>query len=248
MKDREELLLKVMHLMSEHFKDRIVLEGGMLLRLLNSPRATQDVDYLLVSESSKKELAGEIKNVLLKLGEISVKDIKLNSRGVFIDLEGRDEPSIKAFLEINVVTSLLKPPSSMSTVALAGRYSMTGRIVAAMELSEAFAHKICAAIERESMRDLYDLTILEPLCEFDAEVLRKRLSNLSIKRQKARNITIAEAADMLKTRVQSITQEKVERELGAWLLEEAMQGMYLIIRATLNRIAQKLLLFSSLQS
>ena len=29
MKDRGELLLKVMHLMAEHFKDKVVLEGGM---------------------------------------------------------------------------------------------------------------------------------------------------------------------------------------------------------------------------
>lgn len=240
MKNREELLLKVMHLMSEHFKDRIVLEGGMLLRLLNSPRATQDVDYLLVSESSKKVLAEEIKKVLLKLDDVIVRAVELNSRGIFVSLESRNEPNVGAFLEISVVSALLKPPTSISTIALAGRYSMTGRIVASMELSEAFAHKICAAIERDSIRDLYDMTILEPLCEIDMAILSKRLSNLSVKRQKARSISLDEAVERLRTRAGDITQEKVERELGAWLPDESLCGMDVIIKSTILRVAQRI--------
>lgn len=240
MKEREELLLKVMHLMSEHFKDRIILEGGMLLRLLNSPRATQDVDYLLISESSKKVLAGEIKNLLLKLGDVVVKDVNLNSRGIFIELESRNEPNIKAFLEINVVPSLLKPPASMSTVALAGRYSMTGRVIASMDLSEAFAHKIAAALQRDSIRDLYDLTILEPICDIDMAILRERLSTLSIKRKKARNVGLDEAAEILGTKADNITQEKVEKELGAWLPPKNLRGMNIIIRSTIMRVVQQM--------
>lgn len=241
MKNREELLLKVMHIMSNHFKDKIVLEGGMLLRLLNSPRETQDVDYLLVSENSKKILADNIKDVISKLKEITVRDVNLNSRGIFIGLESRDEPKISAFLEINVVPSLLKPSTSISTIVLAGKYSMTGRIVASMELSEAFAHKICAAVERESIRDLYDLTILEPICEFDRDVLEKRLSKLSIKRQKARNISETELADMLKARANGVTQENIDKELGAWLPDEKLKGMDIIIKSTVLRIVQKII-------
>lgn len=240
MKDREELLLRVMHLMSEHFKDRIVLEGGMLLRLLNSPRETQDVDYLLISGSSKKILAGEIKNVLSKLDAIVIKKVKLNSRGVFISLESREKPNISAFLEINVVSSLLRPSTSISTIALAGRYSMTGRIVASMELSEALSHKICAVVERDSIRDLYDLTILEPLCEFDKDVLIKRLSNLSIRRHKARSISMVELAEMLKIKANSITQERIDKDLGAWLPKEGLHGMGIIIKSTILRIIRKI--------
>lgn len=240
MNDREELLLKVIHLMSERFKDRIVLEGGMLLRLLNSPRMTQDVDYLLVSESSKKELVGEIKNVLLKLKDVTVKDAKLNSRGIFIGLEGKGRPDIKAFLEINVVPFLLKPPASMSTGTLAGKYSMTGRVVASMDLSEAFSHKIAAALQRDSIRDLYDITIFEPLCDIDMAILRKRLESLSIKRQKAKKVSLAEAAEMLRKRAYDVTPEKVEKELGAWLPLPSLRGMDLVIRAAVSRVVQKL--------
>lgn len=245
MKDREELLLKVMHLMSEHFKDRIILEGGMLLRLLNSPRATQDVDYLLVSQKSKKVLAGEIKDVLSKLGDVVVKDVNLNSRGIFIGLEDKGAPNIKAFLEINVVPALLKPPASMSTVALAGRYSMTGRIVASMDLSEAFSHKIAAALQRDSIRDLYDMTILDPLCAIDIDILRERFSNLSIRRKKAKSLSFADASVMLKIRADGITQEKVEKELGAWLPREALHGMALVIKSTILRVAQRIASFAA---
>ncbi len=240
MKDREELLLKVMHLMSEHFKDKIILEGGMLLRLLNSPRVTQDVDYLLVSESSKKVLSGEIKNVLLKLDDVVVKDVRLNSRGIFVGLEGKDSPGVKAFLEINVVSVLLRPPTSISTMALAGRYSMTGRVVASMEMSEAFSHKIAAALQRDSIRDLYDMTIFEPLCDLDMAVLRERLSSLSIKREKAKCVSLVKAEEMLRERADGITQEKVERELGAWLPLKSLQGMDMVIRSTILRVAQRL--------
>ncbi|PIR17097.1 MAG: hypothetical protein COV46_05570 [Deltaproteobacteria bacterium CG11_big_fil_rev_8_21_14_0_20_49_13] len=240
MNDREELLLKVIHLMSEHFKDRIVLEGGMLLRLLNSPRTTQDVDYLLVSESSKKELSGEIKSVLLKLKDVTVKDVKLNSRGIFIGLEGKNQPDIKAFLEINVVTDLLKPPSSMSTVTLAGRYSMTGRVITSMDLSEAFSHKIAAALQRDSIRDLYDMTIFEPLCDIDMDVLCKRLESLSIKRQKEKKVSLAEAAEMLRKRADNVTPKKVEKELGAWLPLSSLRGMDMVIRTAVLRVVQKI--------
>ena len=239
MKDREELLLKVMHLMSEHFKNKAVLEGGMLLRLLNSPRETQDVDYLLVSDRSKKVLSVEIKKLLSRLDDITVKNMKLNSRGIFIGLEDDEQPNIKAFLEINVVPKLLKRPTSMSTVVLAGRYLMTGRVIASMDLSEAFAHKLAAALERDSIRDLYDITILEPLCEVDKEILGKRLSSLSIRRQKERSVSLDEAAKMLTAKADGLTQKKVEKELGAWLTAESLEGMDKIIRSTLLRVVQK---------
>lgn len=240
MKNREELLLKVMHLMSAHFKDQIILEGGMLLRLLNSPRTTQDVDYLFVSEKSKKILSAEIKNVLSRFGEIAVINVKLNSRGIFIDLEDKSDSNVRAFLEINVVPNFLKTPMSISTVALAGRYSMTGRVITAMDISEAFSHKIAAAIQRDSIRDLYDITILEPLCDMDMDVLKKRFSSLSIKRQKEKKISFAEAAEILRTKANGITYEKVEKELGAWLPQETLRGMDLIIRASMLRVVQKI--------
>ena len=121
MKDREALLLEIMHLMAEKFKDRIVLEGGMLLRLLNSHRSTRDIDYVLISKESKKTLSGKVKKVLETLEDIKIEDIKLNSRGIFIDLKGSEPPHANLFLEITVLPSLNIAPEHISTGALSNK-------------------------------------------------------------------------------------------------------------------------------
>lgn len=45
---------------------------------------------------------------------------------------------------------------------------------------------------------------------------------------------------MLKEKVKNITQEMVDNELGGWLPRENLQGMDLIIRSTVLRVAQKI--------
>jgi predicted nucleotidyltransferase component of viral defense system len=240
MKNREELLLKVMYIMSEHFKDRLVLEGGMLLRLHNSPRETQDIDYLLVSEKSKKVLAKEIEGLLSKKEELSVTNINLHSRGIFIDIESTEKPIVKGALEVNVVPKLFKSPTSVSSMVLAQQYMISSRVITTMGLSEAFAHKIAAALQRDSIRDLYDLTFFEPLCSVDLEVLRKRLSHLSIKRQKERTVSMSEAKERLLAKAEALTDKKVKKELGAWLPQESLEGMATMIHSTIVRLVQKL--------
>lgn len=84
------------------------------------------------------------------------------------------------------------------------------------------------------------MTIFEPLCDVDMAILRKRLSNLSIKRKRGKNVSLEEVAEMLSSRAGGITQEKVRKELGAWLPIASLQGMDLIIRSTILRVAQKI--------
>ena len=45
---REDLMLWVMHRFSQVFGEHAIIKGGMALRLLDSPRATNDIDYVAV--------------------------------------------------------------------------------------------------------------------------------------------------------------------------------------------------------
>lgn len=240
MKDREELLLRVIHMMGDKFKDRIVLEGGMLLRLLGCPRSTQDVDYVLLSEESKKVLAEKIKRSLAEIEGARVTEVSLNSRGIFIRVETIEDPRLTAMVEIGVAAALNLPAGHISTVALANRFLLGGRIVTTMALPEAFANKIASALERDAMRDLYDLSILEPLCAFDEATLKGRLEHLSVGRKKPASINPEAAAAMLREKANTITAKAVKEELAPLLPPHQAEGIETLIRASVLRIAEKI--------
>lgn len=169
---------------------------------------------------------------------VVVKDC--HSRGIFIRLESSDRPGLKAMLEIGVAAALNLPAGHLSTVALANKYFLGGRIVTTMALPEAFANKIASALERDTLRDLYDLSILEPLCAFDEATLAKRLRAISIGRKKPKAASFPEAAAMLKERAELITAKVVKEELAPLLPPRQAEGIETLIRATAVRIAEKL--------
>ncbi len=240
MKDREELLLTIIHLLSEKFKDSMLLKGGMLLRLLTSYRSTQDVDFVLISKESKKILAAQIEKAMSKLDEVHITKVALNSRGIFMNLQQKADPSIKAVLEINVVPSVHLPPEHISTAKLSNQYYLGGRIVATQALPEAFANKVAAALERETLRDLYDISVFEGLCEFDITTLKGRLNKLSIRRKKPIKVSFQKAAFMLKAKANAINEEAIDRELSPLLPPNQSKGMSLIVKSAVFRTAEKI--------
>ncbi len=154
MQSTEEFLIQIMNHLAERLKDKLVLKEGMLLRLYNSPRATQDIDFVILSEESKKKIKNDLVKILKELKGVEVQQIDLNSRGIFIDLESDRK---KALIEINILHSLHLPTEALSTIFLSEKYSLQVRIISTMALPEAFAHKIAATLEKEAMRDLFDL-------------------------------------------------------------------------------------------
>lgn len=238
--EKEKLLIKIIHFLAEKFKEKIVLEGGMLLRMFNSPRSTQDVDYYLISTKSKKLLADEIKQIFKQFGDAKITAVNLNSRGIFLDMEGVDENSGRVMVEINVASSLNLPVESVSTAALSNQYMLTGRVVAVIALPEAFSHKIAACIERKNMRDLYDLSIFDVLCAFDQNTLLNRLKNISIGRQKPRKVSLGEAAEILENRAEEINEDSLRSELYPIMPVEQRVGLDKIMTASVMRVVQKL--------
>jgi predicted nucleotidyltransferase component of viral defense system len=239
-KNREELLIRIIHFLAEKFKTEIALEGGMLLRLLGCPRSTQDVDYVLRSSQSKKVLAERLRRIFSQWDEIEIVAVKLNSRGVFLDVETTEKPFLKANIEIKVQAELGLPIESSSTAAVAREHKLDARVVSIVALAEAFSNKIAAALERTSARDLYDLSQFEPLSAYDVVTLRKRFSTLSVSRGKPRSITFQEASRMLRKRIEALTELDLERELYPLLPPAQRRGLLLIIKAAVARIAARL--------
>lgn len=233
---REELLVRVMHALAEHCRASAILEGGMLLRLLNCPRATQDVDYVLLSDDSKKTLAPKLEKILASIDGVHVRAVRINSRGIFFDLETRDDPPTRAAVEITVQSRVRLASESASTAQIARQYALPGRIVRTMALAEAFANKIAAVLERDNVRDWYDLTQFEPLTPFDAGTLQARLATLEIARKKPRAYSGAEAAALLRAKLTRVTESTLAEGLYPLLPAGHRAGLLRLIHATAHRV------------
>ena len=240
MHQNEELLVKLLGDLAAKYKTELVLKGGMLLRLLNSSRSTQDLDYFWIRSKKRTVFAEDLKIFLETLEGIAVSDVQINSRGIFLEILHRPTGQ-KAKIEVSVETSPpSKKPKPLSTVLLAKLYSLPPQIVSTMDLSEAFAHKIAAALERNLARDLYDISQLELLTSFDEGTLRKRLDHLAVARAKPRRVEINEAMEMLTNKMATMTEKRMREELAATIPENHLPGLDFIIRAAVSRLIQKM--------
>ena len=207
------------------------------MRLYKGPGSTQDVDFVLVSQESKKVLQPLLLKALQKIEGLHITHLDLNSRGIFIEVADDRE---KALIEISIRSEMALPPEPLSTAFLSQKYAFSARVVSTMALPEAFAHKIAASLEREVCRDLFDLSQLEAMGSFDVQILQKRLSQLSLNRSKPIAMTFSQTADFLRNRAESLTQKTIERELHPLLPLHYRVGILAIVKASVLRIAQRL--------
>lgn len=239
MNPTEELMARLLNHLAEKFKNQLILKGGMLLRLQGSPRQTQDLDFVWIRTKKRNIFAQEIKGALETLEGIEVKDLQTNSRGIFLQVFDRSKEVI-AKIEISVISATSLPPKSSTTSRLSGPYALKTQVVSVMDLSEAFSHKIAASLERDLVRDLYDLMQMESLVAFDEATLRERLTKLEISRAKARQVSLQEAIGLLRERIDSLSKKKIEGELFGTLPQEEIVGLDSIIRAAVSRVIQRL--------
>ncbi len=239
MKELEPFLARLIDFLAEKYKSQLVLKGGMLLRLLESPRSTRDIDYAWIRTKKRNLFAQDLKSSLEMMEGVEVVNATSNSRGVFLDV--LDRPTgLRAKLEISVVKAFHRPPRPMTTAALAHPHALKPQVVTTMDLSEALSHKIAAALERNLARDLYDLMILGRLTSFDEKTLRERFSGLEIRRAKPQAITALEAAARLQKRIDSLSQEALATELSSLLPGEPMEGMAVVIKSAVSQIIRKI--------
>ncbi len=88
------------------------------------------------------------------------------------------------------------------------------------------------------------VSLFEPMVPFDEKTLRARLSLISIKRQKEKPLSIHQAGELLKQRLESLTEGRLKEELYPLLPPESRIGLLRIIQSSVGRVIQRLESFS----
>ncbi|MCL2101334.1 MAG: nucleotidyl transferase AbiEii/AbiGii toxin family protein [Fibromonadales bacterium] len=230
-RNTEELLAWVINFFAAEFGNSAILRGGMALRLLNSPRYTNDIDYVFVPFTSKKDLKPLIEKKLSNIQGLNF-SIALNSKVMNININYLSQ---SCQIEINVESKC--ESLAMSSSPIASLYGMPAKIVRIADLPVAFAHKIAAWNERELLRDLFDIyqykTILR--VEPNLEILQKRLAKVRAypKAKPAKNLKSLK--EKLLETANELNEQKIQ-ELKPLLPEAELAGLHLRIAAAIREI------------
>lgn len=151
----EELLTEIINLLSEEFGEKFILRGGMVMRLLDSPRMTSDLDCLFVPFKSKNDIVELLISALGKIEGAQI-DYSLNSKCLrcFVSKEselGTTNVQVEAKVSLNCKTDVV------STASLSKTYSQIPKVVRVMAHEVSMANKLAAWYERRLIRDLYDV-------------------------------------------------------------------------------------------
>lgn len=235
----EGLFLWVMHRFSEVFEDHAVLKGGMALRLLDSPRHTNDIDYVFVPFTSKNVVRTRIEEVL---GEIEGGTVSIEVHSKKIRAEVRvDDAAIQ--VEANVATECEAIP--MATGGFARRLGRPSHVVRIMSPTYALAHKLGAWNERRLLRDLYDVYFLVARAGAvpDSNTLEARLGKIESRLprlKKRKKMSRLELAGELRQAAIEVTDAAVAQELSGVLPEEELAGLRIRLEAAIVRVAELL--------
>lgn len=236
---REDLMVWVMHRFSQTFGEHAIIMGGMALRLLDSPRATNDIDYVFVPYKSKKEVVSKVREIL---GELEGADVKVSLHSTMLRADIRiDSAAIQIEASVEVSCSAIP----IATGGFAREQGRPSQIVRIMSLDTALAHKLAAWNERRLARDLYDCYFLASrLGESpDMAVLRKRLSNVRSQLPKLRrkqSMSLLDLAKELRQEAEVITQKRLADGLSGLLPNEEMAGLAPRVKAALNTLAEQI--------
>ncbi len=230
------LFLWVMHRFAEVYADRAILKGGMALRLIDSPRATTDIDYVFAPFSSKKEILEQVEVTLCELEGAEV-EIELHSKMLRAELR---VDAVAIQLEISVAAECSSEP--MSTGSFARELGQPARVVRIMSPGWAFAHKLAAWNERRLLRDLYDCAFFRSRLGVEPapEVLDQRLARVDSrlpKLKQRRSMTKTELATELRQEAEELDPDRVRAELGGLLPEEEIAGLSTRLKAAARGIA-----------
>ena len=148
---QQELMVRVMNLFAEHFDKHAVLRGGMVLCVLGCDRLTNDLDYIFIPYTSKRDIVAAVIKTLSAIKGANIEH-SLNSKclRVILTVDGVSV-QIESKVAVHVPTQIL------STKELAGKYGLPPRLIAVLDYPAALAHKMAAWNERRLFRDAYDI-------------------------------------------------------------------------------------------
>lgn len=237
---QEALMVWIMNHLAQSFKNKAILKGGMMLRLLECPRYTNDLDYVFVPFKSKKDIWPLIKEALSQLDGLKLEHT-MNSISLRIIVHYKD---VKLQIEANTAEAVAS--EDISTGILAKMHQQLSQIIRIMKLDVAMAHKMAAWNERGLMRDIYDIYYFYSRLNIkpDMSTLLKRLAKTLMKRKGARSekyqaMTLQQFLDKLKETTHQLDEKMLRDELTAILPVEELAGLHhKIRRAILELIDQ----------
>lgn len=202
---------------------------------MHSPRYTNDIDYIFIPFSSKKNVKELIEEEFRKVPDLTFQS-GLNSKAlrIIVNYGGQS-----AQIEISAEKSC--PSVPMSSSLLSAPYGRPSRIIRIQEPTVAFAHKIAAWNERELMRDLYDIYQYKAAFHLSPRwpVLQERLK----KARSYKNVKAAGNFDALVGKLSATADSLDEirlKELAPLLSAEEMAGLALRLKAALLTLCEEM--------
>lgn len=231
----EALFVWFLHRISESFGEHAILKGGMALRLLNSPRSTNDLDYVFVPYSSKKEIEGKLNEILEEIPDATVSK-SLNSKAINITIKIKN-----VSLQIEASVSKECKAIAMSTSALARQVNQLGKIIRIMSFDIALSHKLAAWNERRLLRDLYDAYYIYEIIgeKPDLETLLVRLGKVESRIpefRKIKRMSLEEFVQVLRENVENLSAKSLRDELRPLLDENELAGLDVKMKTSLKKL------------
>lgn len=227
----QALLAQIIDLFAQQFDRRAVLCGGMVLRIMGSPRLTNDLDYAFIPFKSKKDVIDDIIHCLKQIPGATINH-SINSKCIRLLI------TVNAVsVQVEAKTAMSLATSTTSTRLLSSLYNLPPRTIKILDFSVAMAHKIAAWNERRLIRDLYDIWFF---CRMtirpDLDTLKKRLAkpeySRSLKRTEYfKGSSVGDFFDLLRTYCASLTDADIEKELSDYLPAKEIVGLSDMFRA-----------------
>ena len=230
-KNFDGLVVFIINHFSKVFKNHAILKGGMVLKLLGSPRFTNDIDYVFTPFKSKKDIKDLIYNELHKIFQKKIK-YQIHSTCIRYYIE---QSGIKLQIEVN--TELECSSIDLSTFELASKNNQKSSIIRVMSYDIALSHKLGAWNERNLYRDLYDayfmFSILNEYPNFD--ILNSRLNKVKIK-NKTIKMSLFDFIEKLKKTVYNLNYKNLSLELQDSMPEEVLIGLDKKIKIGISKL------------
>ena len=232
----QQLLAHVLDLFAQKFDKKAVLRGGMVLRVLGSPRLTNDLDYVFIPYRSKKDIVDEIITCLRSIDGADIQH-SLSSKCLRVVLTvDQTTIQIESKVAIDVATTIA------STQLFSSQFNLPPRIINVVNTDVALANKMAAWNERRLIRDIYDIWfLLQMNATPDRKTLEKRLrkpdySPLIKKRDYFPGHTCDEFYDFIREKVATLSEAQITEELTDYLPKTETAGLALLFRAGLAKL------------
>lgn len=233
---QQALIARVLDLLAQQFDKHAVLRGGMVLRILGSPRFTNDLDYVFIPYKSKNDIVADLVACLQSIPGATVSHA-LNSK------------CLRALVTVDGITIQVEAKVAMSartalasTRLLSRQYNLPPRMICIVDLDEALANKIAAWNERRLIRDLYDIWFFLQMGILpDTDTLAKRLKKPAYSASVSKadyfgGSSLPEFYEFLRQHVAQLSDQMIRAELSDYLPPDDLEGLAMQLRAAMVKL------------